>query len=90
MSYTHLKSKIYVASKDYICDAYYQIFNRIGMGDLDIEDRVKVLKFEIKGCRINKGEKYHYEVGLTCGDFGVFRAHPDMMEIYYKYKIYEE
>jgi hypothetical protein len=90
MSYTTLKDVCHVARKEYKCDAYNQIFNRIGMNDLTIGERCEVLRFELKGCRINKGEKYSYHVGISNGDFGVFRANLKMLEIYYNHQIYEE
>lgn len=86
MSYTELKNEVHIARKKYRCDAYSVICGA-GIDEFDIEDQKKIKNFSGK---IQPVEKYHYFVMVFDGDFGIFRANPEMFQIYNKYKLYEE
>jgi hypothetical protein len=90
MSFTQLKNEYHIARKNYNCDAYSAIFDRLSISDLTEDEQVKVKAFEANGRQINICERYNYSVGVYYGDFIIFRANLEMLEIYFKYECYEE
>lgn len=84
-----IRSATYTAKKAHRCNACYVIFNESSLSDYTEEEQVILKKALENKCKILPGMKYLYFV-CTYPDFGIFRAIPEVYEIYVKYKLYEE
>jgi len=87
---TILRNSNPTARKDYFCDACEYILNNgiNGLGWTISELRI-IVKAKRKGYKIIKGEKYIHQVGIYNGDFGVFKAIPEIHELCLKYDLYD-
>lgn len=92
MSWEIAKVEHPVARKNYQCQASVWIDNTVGFfrSEFDPEDWEKIKVAAKKDFKILKGEKYKKISGKFDGEFGVFRAIPELDDICKKYDLYDE
>jgi len=91
MSYIHLRTSYHIARRDYGCTA-------MAMLDYDLpyfteqmsKEDLAILEAAAKEqCRIKKGTKYIYNVGVIDGDFHATRSRIDLDKLCAKYGAYD-
>lgn len=88
---TILRESYYTARKKYCCDACRYIFQFGTFSELQLTDneKISVEKAKNNNWRIMPGEKYFYQV-LICDGFQTFKAIPEIINICFKYKLFQE
>jgi len=90
MSVTVLRDSNPKASKSYNCDASDWILNDgRGWSEYTWSERKALVLARKNKWRIQKGDKYLYQVNVCYGDFNIFRAIPDLHDICVKYDMYQ-
>jgi len=79
-----------IARKEHFCDACQIIMNcGISGYGYTISELREIVKAKRNGYKIIKGQKYIYQVNIYDGDFGVFKAIPEMHDLCLKYDLYD-
>jgi hypothetical protein len=79
------------ARNDYNCDACeWLVNNGCDWTDYTYAERRLIVKARRNKWRIQKGDKYYLQVNNYYGDFGQFRAIPEMNDICIKYELYQQ
>ena len=90
--YTELRSDTPIAKKDYGCDAFVWLDQDLQYyrEEMTAEDEAILDKAISEGCKIRKGDKYMYSVGLYEGEFSTFRGRIDLTALCHKYDAFQD
>ncbi len=90
MSIEVLSESYLIARKDHRCDACEFVYNNLVVpDDLTPEEAAVMAKAEENKRMIKKGEKYCRQNNKYDGELYTFKAIPEVMEICFKYELFE-
>lgn len=87
---TILNESMPKARRSYPCDACHFVFEHVNQGVFTPDEYRYIVRAKRNDCMIQPGQKYIKQVAVIDGDFGVFRAIPEMHDIAHKYDLYQE
>lgn len=90
MSITVLNDTMPKARRSYPCDASRYVLEYVNEGMFTIDEYRYIIRAKRNGYMIQPGQKYVKQVAVWNGDFGVFRAIPEMHDIAWKYDLYPD
>ncbi len=90
--YGTIRTETPVARKEYICDAWTWLENdaEYYSGEFTFAELRAMVRAKRNHGKIMPGQKYLKVIGNWCGDFGVFRAIPEINDICMRLDMYED
>lgn len=87
-----LRTETPIARKEYNCDAWEWLINdgEHYAGEFTFAELRSISRAKKKNGMIMPGERYYKAVGIWCGDFGVYRAIPEINDICIRLDMFEE